>query len=249
MHLSPKDARSRQIKGFCEERGVRNLVHFTRVENLQGIFREGILPRKTLERFPEDAWPNFNDAGRYDYCTEASCLSISFPNYKMFFSLRKEAGVRWSVLLLKPDILWEMDCAFCSDNAARKKVAAKSLNDRRDFLSLKGMFIDSPQIKREKLYIPDNYTTNPQAEVLVFGEISPNYITELHFEDKSAFELCKPLPMRFSGMSFSVKLDDQYFKPRSDHDHWKTVDESVDTCWRDDFPSPDDEIGDDGIPF
>lgn len=247
MNLSPKDARSRQIKQFCEERGVRSLVHFTRVENLQGIFREGILPRKTLERFPEDAWPHFNDAVRYDYCTGASCLSISFPNYRMFYSLRektKDAGARWSVLLLKPDILWKMDCAFCSDNAARRKMVAKSLDKRRDFLSLKEMFTDAPRKKRQSLNIPDHYTTNPQAEVLIFGKISPDYITELHFEDKTAMELCAPLPL-----NYSFQLDDQYFKPRSDYKHWQSDGDNGDTGGSYDFPSPYDEIGDDGFPF
>ncbi len=37
--------------------------------------------------------------------------------------------------------------------------------------------------KREDLHINDWYPTNPQAEVLVFGTISTDYISAVYFEN------------------------------------------------------------------
>ena len=110
--------RSEQIRDFCTERGIETLVHFTRFENLESILNKGLMSRKELEKWDSENQPVFNDSQRLDQCPDSISLSISFPNYKMFFPYRQKNTAKWAVILLKPDILWEMDCAFCMDNAA-----------------------------------------------------------------------------------------------------------------------------------
>ncbi len=74
----------KSVLSILEKRNIRNLIHFTRAENLLGIIENGLLPRDCLDA---DTCI-FNDEYRYDQCEDAVCTSIEFPNYKMFFSLR-----------------------------------------------------------------------------------------------------------------------------------------------------------------
>ena len=123
--------RESQIRQICTERSITTLFHFTRIENLRSILQEGLLSHSNLET--REPRPLFNDNDRADWCPEANCLSISFPNYKMFYSIRgkkKAEGVKdsqWVILLLNADILWELDCAFCQTNAASSSLSTLSL--------------------------------------------------------------------------------------------------------------------------
>ena len=68
--------------------------------------QSGLLSRRQLDSQEGNFY--FNDSDRYDEQKDAICLSLSFPNYKMFYSIRetrkKIAGVdhsQWVVLLLR----------------------------------------------------------------------------------------------------------------------------------------------------
>ena len=115
------DSRTSQIQQFCEERKIETLVHFTRIENLDSILQHGLVGRSLLQtRQQQFLW---NDEIRADGCPQAICLSISFPNYKMFWGIRRKAektmGIadsQWVVLLLDAKVLWKLDCEnFDSD--------------------------------------------------------------------------------------------------------------------------------------
>ena len=183
--------RASQIQRFCKDRGITTLCHFTRVENLQSILQEGLIGRSLLEaRRPQ---PLFNDEDRADSNKEAVCLSISFPNYQMFYSIREQKketqeanGSQWIVLLLDAKVLWELNCAFCQNNAARKAISRTSLADRKSPEALKGMFGDFYDIRHQDLLIPENYPTHPQAEVLVLDPIPVQYIKAIHFWNEDA---------------------------------------------------------------
>ena len=60
------EKRSRDIQEFCEQRNIRTLIHFTRVENLRGILTHGLLSRAELEHMQLDLSPIFNDQKRVD---------------------------------------------------------------------------------------------------------------------------------------------------------------------------------------
>ncbi len=158
-----------KIRRICEQRGIKYLVHFTRMDNLASILKHGLLGRERLEkmRIPYV----YNDEQRIDRCSDAICLSISFPNYKMFYVYRKKLeSAKWVVLVLKRDILWELDCAFCQENAASNNVRFIPLEERKKGSALEDLFTEYDKIhdvQRSSLGIPPEYTTNPQAEVLV----------------------------------------------------------------------------------
>ena len=192
-----------RIQQICEERGITTLIHFTRIENLQSILREGLLGRETLEKRLQEGLLKLpklfiNDHSRWDKHKEAVCLSISFPNHLMFSSIRKQKmmsdGISdsgWVVLVLDAKVLWELDCVFCTENAASNVVRHDPLEERRKPDVLEGMFVDTYRdtkgnvYERQSLQIPNHYPTHPQAEVLVFDQIPSDYIKEVHFYDET----------------------------------------------------------------
>lgn len=106
--------RASQIQQFCVERDITLLCHFTRIENLHSILQQGLLGRNLLETRRQQFL--FNDHDRVDGHKEAICLSISFPNYQMFYSIREEKketqeanDSQWVVLLLDAKVLWELE--------------------------------------------------------------------------------------------------------------------------------------------
>lgn len=225
--------RASQIQQFCEERGITTLCHFTRVENLQSILQEGLIGRSLLETHGQKFL--FNDDDRIDGHKEAVCLSISFPNYKMFWNIRKEKektkGVKdsqWIVLLLDAKVLWELDCAFCQENAARTAVSATSLKNRKKPKALRGMFGDFYNIRHQDLPIPDPYLrhprdaypTHPQAEVLVLDPIPMRYIKAIYFWDAAAQKQWLPSSTGTTYETFCTNR--QYFEPRRDYEVWKS---------------------------
>ncbi len=210
-----------QIKCFCSERGIDNLIHFTRLENMEKILNKGLLSRKDLELWNKESLPIFNDEKRLDGWKNAICLSISFPNYKMFYKYRDKKPEKWAVILLKPDILWELDCAFFNDNAARTEEKLKPLPERKKLCCLRSMFEDHPKVQRACLGIPNSFTTSPQAEVLVFDVISASYISEIHIEKDDHFkELTYQNEESFKS-KFTHKCDGQFFCPRMDWRYWQ----------------------------
>ena len=253
--------RESQIQQICEERGITTLVHFTRIENLQSILREGLLGRKTLEKRLQEGLLKLpklfiNDHSRWDKHKEAVCLSISFPNYLMFSSIRKQKvmsdGISdsgWVVLVLDAKVLWELDCVFCTENAASNAVRHDPLNVRRKPEVLEGMFVDTYRdtkgnvYQRQSLQIPDDYPTHPQAEILVFDQIPSDYIKEVHFYDETTLkQWCDNNPWINPER---LLHNQQYFQYGRDQVVWQ--DDNLDDIPP--APPPEDDNLDDVIPF
>lgn len=179
-----------QIKQQVEEHGIEWLVHFTHIQNVDSILEHGIMPRSETQKlgihlgeqfiFPDE----FRTDGK-----NASCLSIMFPNNKMLWHKRQKYGdENWVFLLLKPDVLWECDCAFYPTNAASEGLRHKPVENFKTAGAFEAMFAgevkkhttdETTKITRSselKSYLP----TDVQAEILVFNTISPDYIIECY---------------------------------------------------------------------
>ena len=74
--------RTDRIREIIENRRITSLLHFTRLSHLNSILECGIVPRDELRKRGQPFEPN--DERRWDGATDASSLSISWPNYKMF---------------------------------------------------------------------------------------------------------------------------------------------------------------------
>ena len=115
--------RTEQIRSCVLSKKINSLVHFTPIENVNSIARYGLFSRNELEKY------NLNfvctDKKRLDGLIDYISVSVSFPNYKMFFSVRKEfeerenrSVHRWAVIIIRKEALWELDCKFFFRNAA-----------------------------------------------------------------------------------------------------------------------------------
>lgn len=201
------------MQRYLTNRNVRSLFHFTAVNNVPGILNYGIRPSNLV---PPGTL--INDHQRLDR-TNAACLTISFPNYKYFYSLRNRLGNEnksWAVIEICSSLLWEEDCIFCTTNAAAALVTSIPLQNRRGLPALAAMFDDFQDIKRASLRIPPQYPTNPQAEVLVINGVPANKILRIWFNT--------PGPLEYFNINYqqhTFKFGNQYFIPRMDYLNWK----------------------------
>lgn len=214
------EKRSREIREFCERRNIRTLIHFTRIENLRGILTHGLLSRAELERKRLDPSPIFNDQKRVDGLKDGISLTISYPNYRMFYKLTQGKYGDWVVILLDASVMWNLACAFNSENAASNTMRALSLESRKEYGQLVRMFSDCSQNTRDKLRIPDYYTTDPQAEVLVFERIPTSCIQEIHFLDPHKMAAWRGQNPDSWRDTFRYEL--KFTRSRSDYEAWIT---------------------------
>lgn len=208
-----------EIEEICRAFKIKQLVHFTHIHNLYSILQHGLLGRTQLERMSLDKKPRYNDELRLDGQPQAICLSISFPNYKMFNIYSRDNRSDWVVLLIKIPVLWEMDCKFYYDNAASNIARQSEISgDRKHPSALKQMFEDYGSFQRHTFNLPDNFTTNPQAEVLVLNPIPSQYIQGVHFYDFASYQRWIQLyPGSYSQDFFQNRY---YFSPRQDWQMW-----------------------------
>lgn len=205
------------IKNIIQVRGIEYVLHFTRIENLEFILKNGIKTRQELENNNEEAV--FNDTLRLDGHKDATCCSISHPNYKMFYSYRQaELEQEWVVIGIKKDIIWKKDCAFCVENAASNNVRVIPISQKKDINAFTKLFEEiNGKPLRQDLGIPNYCTTNPQAEILVFDTILPEDIIGVGFQSKARANEYKAL----YGNKFQFIYHKAFFMPRRDWSHWQ----------------------------
>jgi hypothetical protein len=208
-----------------QQRGVTHLVHFTKAQNVPSILRYGLLSRDELAA--REITHAINDPHRFDYVTGAICLSVSFPNYRMFYRLRQEHPTDdWVVLRLRPDLVACKRCAFSYANAATRSIAHSRIAERMTLEALEGMFADHEGMPpRATLDIPDSYPTNPQAEILVLDAIEPNFITDVIVDVKERvnnYPAMLALSDEFGGQSQFLH-GKTLFDARSDYAHWRAT--------------------------
>ena len=93
------------MEKFMMDHQINTLFHFTQASNLPSIFKHGLLPKETLLSQCIDT--EYNDDYRHDKCPNAICMSIEYPNYKMFFSLRcKNTNIDWVVIKIDASVLF-----------------------------------------------------------------------------------------------------------------------------------------------
>ena len=201
------------VQEYAAEIGVKQLVHFTRESSLESILQRGLVTRDTLT---QEGFNGFNDNVRADY-THAVCVSIGFPNYKMWYGIKMDnKDVDWVILVIHPSALWALHCAFCSANAALGSVAAIPIQQRQTLQAFQGMYADVPGKERAKLDIPLYWPTNPQAEVLMLQGVPRNYIVGVIALNTAQQQR---LAAKYPGLQIWVNA--AYFRYRKDFAFWK----------------------------
>ncbi|WNK22483.1 DarT ssDNA thymidine ADP-ribosyltransferase family protein [Providencia hangzhouensis] len=173
------------LQKIVQERNITKLFHFTHSDNLSSIIQRGLKSKKELD--DEKIAHNHNDDKRLDGHTNAICLSISYPNAKMFYKYRQEKQGDWILLEISPTILWDKDCAFYPTNAASNNVRMNKVSLMQGVSAFNAMFEDSIFAIERCSTLPTEFTTDVQAEVLVFDRIEASYIQKvIHPNEASA---------------------------------------------------------------
>lgn len=168
----------REIVSYLKGRGVKHLVHFTPISNLEGIRCRGIVPRIELEECGDAEFKALDDL-RLDRGKYMSCFSLSFPNYLMMYRYRKlleKEGDDIAVLFIEIDCLARLSVdqvLFYPSNAASHECREIEEGDLMGMEAVRRMFRERGQtrlgyeVSRAELGLPTYLTTDPQAEVQI----------------------------------------------------------------------------------
>lgn len=206
-----------QIRDVADRRKIQYLVHFTPIANLALILRHGLLPRTVMNRHvPRIPFVEV-DQFRYDGEHSRVSASVSFPNWKMFFKKRNDPSLPapWVVLVIKASVLWERECLFVKTNAAKSGGAlddARAKGHSAD--ALEEMFTATHAARKQSMYA--NWTTDPQAEVLVHQGVPVDYFAGVVVSDETVRLLAMEVVDQ-AGLALEVKAFPPFFKSRPDH--------------------------------
>ena len=214
-----------RIREELINRKIEYLVHFTRFSNLKSILTHGLVSVHYCERWGIEY--NANDLDRKDNCRDAVSLSVSFPNYMLFYKFREKfKNEKWAVILLSTDILLKEPCDYFGSNAAssfyREDISdgfwGYSYTFKDTYKHFKSVFKSNINgITRSDLNIPDFYTTNPQAEILVYGLIPTNYFKAIVFDD---INLCNLYNKEYHELIPGI-YKPKLFSYREDYKFWQ----------------------------
>ncbi|MDK4530052.1 DarT ssDNA thymidine ADP-ribosyltransferase family protein [Kingella kingae] len=181
------NARDREKIGqIIAERNIKYLVHFTPLENLDSILQNGLYSRYYIEYDP-DSSNIINgvclDNVRADNRKNGICLSVQFPNQKMFYSHRQKFGGEWAVIALDIKLILEIEdrqIQFFSTNSANaifRQYDDKWLESSEAFEAMFAKMVENKNgILHRSPFIDSYYTTDVQAEVMVAKHIEKKYI-------------------------------------------------------------------------
>jgi len=198
-----------EIKKRALKRRIMRLVHFTQSGNLPDISKHGLYSRRLLESKGIRFIPS--DKERFDGRLDWVSISVSFPNYRMFYSKRQNLEGKWAVLWIRPEVLWELDCGFYYTNAAKLRSSRYQTEDWCSCVAFEKMF----GFTMHRGDIPDCYTTDPQAEVMVRDQIPLDFIQKVIVINKREAEELKKIT------DIPVEVDSFFFDGRRDYEYWQ----------------------------
>lgn len=176
------------IEDYRNAREIPFLLHFTREENTESILSHGLAPRSHIDS--GNIAGTTNDPSRNDGRRSFNCLSIAFPNNKMFYKLRNDdPSVEWPILVIHPKIISVRRTLFCQTNAASGDVSGKPDDQLESLSAFKALFDDVVGCaKRAEQQLKSCDPTDVQAEVLVEGIIPPEAIYSIVFPSQPCLQ-------------------------------------------------------------
>lgn len=201
------------FRAWLNQRGISRLVHFTQLGNVPNIVQFGLIPREylELELVKLALRGQFTDDKRLDGTPQFNCLSITSPNYSMFYKKRQRLSGRWAVIEYDAQVLARLYFAFTPSNAASKGAAPAPGVSGAERLFMR------PDL-RARLGLMPHEPTDPQAEGLCDSLLTKEHILGIYVE--AAEDV---IWLKRKGIISHV--NGEYFKPRRDYGFWsgKTI--------------------------
>lgn len=219
-----------EITNYLDSRNVTSFLHFSPVCNLDSILKNGICSRNYCNFHNIRFQPT--DEKRLDNLKDLISLSISFPNYQMRYKKEQEMKQHFIIIEIDPSIIKKFGVAerrFCNMNASSakiNKVIGPNLNHLKSMFAVEGV--------RKSIELPSQYTTDPQAEVLVKGPIPIEYIKKIYFNNSKDFSYYFE---KYQSPLFSRK--ETFFMYRKDYAYHQThakIMKEDNTIWPEDLP-------------
>ena len=205
---------------FAYNNYIQEFVHFTNEKNLISILKRGVLSRKDLleKHIPFE----YNDEKRLDGMLDAISLSVTSPNYKMFYKYRMlKEKENWIVITFDSQKILEFPCVFFRVNAGCRDSLQFEKEECQDAAAFEEMFSDWDLYHdRRSLKLSNNEPTNPQAEVMVLKEIPISCIDRIVFQTEGQYKAYLPILDKYEikGMCGA-----HFFAPRHDYAYWNKL--------------------------
>lgn len=165
---------------YLRSRGVKRLVHFTPAENLASILDNGICPRQYMEM--KGIGYRCTDTSRADGKNGYTSYSVSFPNRSMLLNKMIDDKISFAILYIDVGILQYIESGriiYCRSNAAKNRHWGNGMNYLKDMFCDSVTDVNGRVIRRSEMMIPEEYTTDPQAEILIHCMIPSDFIREV----------------------------------------------------------------------
>jgi hypothetical protein len=163
---------------LCKKRNIQYLYHFTAIDNLDSIMAHGLLSINRLKS--SNIFYDFNDTIRLDNHLDYISCSVEFPNGILLNNFKKRFNKKYVLLKINIDVLNYKDVLCSQYNAAT--YYGNYIQGVTEFYKL---------YDGERYNLPDSLPTNEQAEILVDGQIEPQYIEQVIFETNEDERLYK----------------------------------------------------------
>lgn len=197
------------FRHWLASRGVQHLVHFTQLANVPTIIRFGLIPREylELELVQLALGGQFSDDIRQDGMPQFNCLSITSPNYAMFYRKRQHIDGNWAVIEFDAAVLSRLYFVFTPTNAAAVGVTpSPGVEGAEQLFALPAV--------RNHLKLKPCEPTDPQAESLCDSVLAPDHIRGVYVDRRDAAQW-------LADKGITAQINPAYFGPRRDHEFWR----------------------------
>ncbi len=210
LALESQDEERYKLVGELNRRKIKNLFHFTHVDNLESIFKFGFKPKAVLA----SELINFieTDKERFDGITQSISFSLEYPNEWLLRHKIRQFGFNFVVLELPASLLLSHPFLAFPGNAAGGAFLEHRLENPSEYIGLRGvqnMFL-SPHV-RNLNNLESNQPTDIQAEILILKDIASSNITRVHIPANIAKTVSSP--MLFPTPAYHLDCNCAFFSP------------------------------------
>ena len=183
-------------------RNLTKLYHFTAVENIASILRYGILSRKVLE----ERCINYiaNDDMRLEHRLSHINCSLEYPNNTLLWKYKSNSNNEFCLFEIDIQILKDRQWAKCCPFNAAKYAGGMILQIK----DIEELFYEP-----RPATLPPNFTTDKQAEVLIYKIIPLKYINRIIFQNDFVANTYRNI---IAAYGIKTIVDDKLFDVRQD---------------------------------